>query len=172
MRAVLGTEQRPQWNGVEPALRANQVLVGALLAGLLSFTGVVLALQTSGSVTTPPGASPDNVLLIVMGVLTIATFAGSLVMRRLHIGQLRRMAEQGVEMSDRLLMGRYAIVLILRAALAEGPALFGAVIVLISGNMLGFLGTAFGAIVLLAIFPTRGKFDGFVRDATGRAPGM
>lgn len=161
-----GSNQSPEWRGIEPALKTQQVLVGAFLAGLLSFTGIVLAMQISGG-GGPRTGVPENQLLAAMGLLTLATLVASFVMRRLHVGQLRKQDEQGVEMSEQLLMMWFSTLTILRGALAEGPALFGCVIVMITGNMLGFAGTAVGAIILLAIFPTWEKFAGFVRDVTG-----
>jgi hypothetical protein len=168
---MLESNHNPESGGVEQALRTHQVVVGALLAGLLSFTGVVLALQTTATAIRSM-AGQENPLLIAMAALSVATLFASFIMRRLHVGQLRKLADQQVDISPRLLITRFGTLTILRAALAEGPALFGTMIVLISGNVLGFAGTGLGALMLLIVFPTRGKFDAFVRDATGRAPGF
>jgi hypothetical protein len=167
---MLDPNQYPEFRGIEPALRVQQILVGSLLMGLLMFSGVVIYLRSTGSTSTPPSASSEQLLLIVMGVLTLVTLVAGFVIKRLHTGQMRKLADDGVEFDDRTLMGRYSTLNVLRAALAEGPGLFGAVVVMISGNLLGFIGTAVGAAVLLLVLPTRGKFDAFVRDATGEAP--
>jgi hypothetical protein len=88
------------------------------------------------------------------------------------VSQARRRHEGGPELSEGQLVARFQSITILRGALAEGPALFATVIVMLTGNWLGFLGTGFGLAMLLIIFPTLGKVDAFTRDVTGRMPGL
>lgn len=162
-------------------LRTMQILIGALIIGVISFGCVVAALVLTGNGPLPAsqgsgaargGLPLASMLLLVMGVLTVVSNGAGFWIRRQTVASLRRSSDAGEELNEGDLLARFQTTMVVRGAMAEGPALFGVVIVLISGAWLGFAGTGFGLLVLLAIFPTRAKFDGFVGEAKGRVPGM
>jgi hypothetical protein len=160
-------------NDPNSMLRSLQIMVAVLIMGLVIFSAVAAGLVLSGSMPPPggPGPAAAPVFLTVMGVLTLVTLAASFVMRGVIVAGARKKFETG-EIPEDGVIPQYQVATVLRAALAEGPALFGAVIVMITGNWLGFAGTAFGLLMLLVVFPTRDRRDGFVRDVTGRGPSL
>ncbi len=159
------------------SLRVLQILVAALALGLLSFSAVVVGMVATGNAPTSSGApgaravgsASTNQLLLVMGLLSLVCAVAGFIMRGVMIAGFRRQLGPVATSSDPTsLLPQFQTVTILRAALAEGPALLGTVIVMISGNWLGFLGSAFGLCMLAVVFPTRGRLEDFARDVTGR----
>ena len=61
---------------------------------------------------------------------------------------------------------------ITRAAFAEGAGLLGAMIVFLTGNLLGLVGVAISAVLLVLLLPARSRFDRLYREATETRFGM
>ena len=170
-------EPQPGMRPQAPTLRVMQMLVAMLIMGLVIFSGVVVFLMMTGAGPSPRAAGvapmPVDLLLTIMGVLTVVCAIGGFVVAGMVRTNARKKAEAGETFDEPNLLAQFQVITIMRAALAEGPALLGTVIVLISGNWLGFAGTAFGlGMLLFVVFPTRGRFEGFALDVTGRRPGM
>ena len=159
-------------------IRTSQILVGALMMGLLMFSGVVVYLRLSGSLSTtgrgiaggPGSGLPDATAILLIGVmtgLTVVTAIVGFLLRSVVVRVVRKKVESGETVEQPVLLLRYQTLTIARAALAEAPALLATVIVMLTGNWLAFIGTGVGLLMLLVVMPSRGKFDVFVRAATG-----
>jgi hypothetical protein len=149
-------------------IRQGQFLVGGLIAGLTSFSAVTAYLVLSGNSPVPTGAPSTSFLLIAMGVLTLATTAASFAIAAMTVSGLRKQSDSRL-LDEDTLFPRFLTTVILRGALAEGPAFFGTIIVLITGSWVGFAGSTWGLLLLLLVFPTRDRFDSFFRNVTGRS---
>ncbi len=160
---------------MQTRIRMSRIMIAALATGLVMFSGVVVYLRLSGSMlptlsgsgTGPGGAPPEMLLIGVMAGLTAVTAIVGFMLRRVTAGTLRKKAEHGEKIEESTLLQQYQKLTIVRAALADGPALFAIVIVMLTGNWLVFIGTGVGLLMLLVVMPSRGKFDDFVRAATG-----
>lgn len=167
-------------SGQPMTLRVAQMLVGALMLGLLAFSGVVAFLALSGlapasGTATSAASAPQaftNLLIGVMAAMTLACAIAGFVLRSVITTAARKQAEAGVAFAEPQLLARFQTATILRAALAEGPALFAAVIVLLTGDWRALFGAAFGLLMLAAIFPLRGRFENFVRTVKGSSTGI
>jgi len=169
---------------MNPALsqivRTAQILVAALLFGVSAFAAVALAIgPLQPPPALPPGAAPTpgpfgtlDPLVVVLMALIVGQFP---VLIFLGIA----LAKQAAAMAGRLagepdtrdqgLARLWLNAAILRAALAEGAGLFGAVILLVSGDRLGLIGVGFAVIVLMAIMPSRGRLENWIHRAVQTA---
>lgn len=159
--------QPTQSPAIATMLRANQIIVCSFIFGVLSFAVVVIFLRTSGNSSTSDGL-PVNLLLAVLGGLLLAAAVVGAIIRTAMVGGLRRKSDRGETIHEAALLQKFGMLTIMRAALAEGAALFGVVISLLSQSWLGLAGAAVAVVMLAMAMPTRGKFDAFVRDATGQ----
>ena len=155
--------------GVEQMLRAQQIIVFGLLLGLVVFTGVTAYLLLSGR-SAPSASASDSALLLAQGGLAITTIPVSFILKPVHLARTRRDASSTDDPDGLALFGRFAMLTLQRAALAEGMALFGVITTLITGDWWGLGGMAAGLLMLFVVFPSRAKWDGFVQDVTGRMP--
>lgn len=144
-------------------LMGSQILVGAMAAGLVFFTGFALCAVTLPIFEKPIHEGNENlalILLIVLGAMGCGQFVAFLVLRRLMLTRLRPVAE--AEHSDEeaipaLVAGTRAFNVI-GAALAEGFGLFGSVVFLLTGSWPALAASVLGVIWLLAQLPTREKY--------------
>jgi hypothetical protein len=153
-------------NSTQPGLIAtSKILVAALMMGLLTMTGVMVVLVMQGMYQPQPGL---EILLIVLTVLWPTTAGMSFVMKGVMAKQARAKwdASGGGEEED--LMPSYQATTIIRAALLEGPGLFGAITYLLTGNALALIAPALSLAGLGLIFPSEDKFRDFARSVTGR----
>lgn len=144
-------------------LGTGRVIVSALILGLVAATGVMYVLVASGHA--PPSSSAD-VLLMALAVIWPTTLAASLVISRAWLRQARAEWQQSGGDQDSL-MPRFLMLTILRSALLEGSGLFGAVVYMMTGQGAALLAPVLSAgLMLTMVFPTRERFEGFVRDVT------
>jgi hypothetical protein len=144
-------------------LGTGRVIIGALILGLVAATGVMYALVASGHAT--PSAS-GSVLLLVLAVLWPSTLATSVVLSRAWVRQARADWQQSGGDRESLLP-RFLALTILRGALLEGSGIFGAVVYMMTGQGAALLAPVLSAgLMLTMVFPTRERFEGFVRDVT------
>lgn len=152
------------------ALRPLQMIVAALIVGVITFTIVALAL---GGMQSGPGQAPApaqtgslsmaNTLRLVCAALIAGTLMVFPIVRRGQIGVLSRQASGGDAEDRAQIMQAFTATTIIGGALAEGPALFAAVILLLTGNPVDLILVAVPLLVLLSRFPTAGRWESFVR---------
>lgn len=150
-------------------LRTGQILIAALIFGMLSFAGVAAAM--AGKISRPD-PQLANMLFIVMGVLAVSELtAYHLLVRPIFIRQTRSQA-QAIDPASRaaFIEPRYLNLTIIAGALAEGLGLLGAVTTLVTGRLEALAAPALAALALLIIIPTRDRLDRFVRAVTEEQP--
>ena len=148
-------------------LRTQQIVFGALIVGLVTFTIVALVvgpqMNRSGNTGLPQML---NILRLACGALIFGTVAVFPVVKSAHLKNLVNASRAGhhdgdVEDADAFFPA-FATINIIGGALAEGPALFAAVILLLSANPLDLLLVVVPLAVLVWRFPTRGRWESFV----------
>jgi hypothetical protein len=168
-RPALAVEGRAMTSdeNIARALLPLQFIVLALLSGIVVFSGATIYLVTNGRVTADPG------LLLplgpAVGLFALAEFVGFVFVRRGIMDALRRVVEEsGTDaLPPARLLASFRVLTIIGAAMAEGVSLFGVVVVLLTGNWAAFAVAAVGLLVLVRLFPTRGRYDAFTYRITG-----
>ncbi len=160
-------------------VRTSKFLVAALLFGVIAFTAVALAVGPVNPPPPPPAAGTPvgpfagiEPLVLAMGALIVGQFPvliflGVALSKQAAIMARNRASEPDAR--DLALARLWMNATILRAALAEGAGLFGAVIVLLKGDTLGLIGVAFAVVVLAALIPTRGRLENWIHRAVQTA---
>lgn len=153
--------------GQQPSLKVSQILVLALLGGLVLFTAVVIGLRLTGRMppTQPPIAGqPDVLLLALIGLCVVQTPIFFLVPSMMVKGLAAKwQAATSDEARESIVLGGLQIVSIVRGALVEGAGLLGTTIYLIQGEPLALVAPGLAAVALLAIVPTREKKEAMAR---------
>jgi hypothetical protein len=142
-----------------------KILVAALLMGLITATGVMFMLVQQGIHQPQRGMES---LLLVLAVLWPVTAGASLLIKGAMMKQARTRWEAEGGGDDSALFPHFMSMTIVRAALLEGPGLFGAVTYLLTGNALALIAPALSIAGLGLMFPTEEKFRDFVRSVTGK----
>jgi hypothetical protein len=131
------------------ALRALRILFGALLAGVIMFSVIVLALNF---MTEPvsPFQGFENIILGGAIALSLVCF----MLARKGYNKGTGIAKDSlISLPDKL--NQYRATLILYMALCEGPALFGIILFYLTGNYFMFIITAMMIAAMLAKAPAR-----------------
>lgn len=153
-------------------LRSLQVILGALMLGMLALSAIAIVLSKGAGYTPPlaPDSKDAQVLLLVMGVLAVGASAVSTFLAGLSVKQARQVyaTEDGRTAVARVLVTNS----IARAAVCEACGMLGGVIVLLSTNLLGLAGVAFGVLMVGALLPVRSRFESLLDRAGGPGPGM
>jgi hypothetical protein len=138
--------------------QSAQIIVGALIFGTLAFATIAFF---SANVQ---GNAVDLIAYIAVGFAVmelIVSFVVPAVVTRKGLQELR---QKGSEISAAQFFGVFQTQLIIRGALLEGAAFF-CCIAYMSTGLWWTLATALGLMAVLALFfPTRGKFDDWVRE--------
>jgi F0F1-type ATP synthase membrane subunit c/vacuolar-type H+-ATPase subunit K len=150
-------------------LRTGQILIAALLLGMLSFSGIAAAM--AGKAGSHPDPKLATTLFIVLGLLAVTELTVFLALvRPTFIRQVRADSQSRDEASrDSFLQQRFLTLTILSGALAEGLGLFGAVIVLLTGKYEALAAPALAAVALLLVLPTPARFDRFKQSVSDQA---
>jgi len=148
-------------NQPTPSLLPVKIVVGALMMGMVTMTVVIVALVEMGMFK----PQRNDVLLMAVAamwpVLTVTAFAMGLLVKRQAREQWK-----GSGGDQEALLQPYATGVILQAALMEGGGLFGAIVFFLTGEQLALLAPGLSVAMLGLVFPTEGRFQGFVRDVT------
>jgi len=145
-----------------------RIVVIAMTVGVAAFTGVVYAIGSTRGALGRPASS--EIMLAVLAALAAGAALAYFVVRRVIVSQLQRRCA-GLDSHEdvtTLLMSQFFTLTVLGCALAEGPGLFGAVIYLLTQNALALLAPALAVLLLLAQFPTDGRFGSFSIAVLGR----
>ncbi len=132
-----------------------QIIGFALPLGVVVFAVVAAVLGPVGQQPADPAML--NMLRLACVALIVGTVPIALVLRRAMISQLAQR-----EADDMQIMNAFTNATILAIALAEGPALFGAVVLLLSGTPSDIVLVALPLIGMLWHMPTRSRWEKFV----------
>jgi disulfide bond formation protein DsbB len=145
-----------------------QIIVGAMMAGLLIFGIIALAVGPLGM----PDPAMTGILLAVLAFLGATELIGYLVLRTVMLGKLRTDAAQGAlgEDPEQSVLPVWSTLTLIRSAMTEGWGLFGSVITLLAAPPLA-MGAIVLALALLGLgFPTRDKLTQLTVNITGQNP--
>lgn len=163
--------QAPMNSEIQARLRVLQMIAGALIMGVAAFAAIAVVVG-GGQNAQPPGSSAAGggsmiqTLRLVAGAVMMGGIIGAvafMAFNRKSAAQLRQYAGATAH-EDELqsqLFGRFFVGAIISMALLEGPALFGAVIVLMGGNAMDLVLVAIPVAAMVATFPTTGKWERF-----------
>lgn len=167
---------------VSQVTRTLQIIVGALVAGLLIFLAITVALNMQPRNPHPPGGPPParapSLIYVALAFAAMSMPMSALVPRmittnarkqiargtwvpgRRPMAQMEAALAAGKEVPDEIkLLGVYHTQTIVGAALNEGAAFFAIIVNLIEPSSLA-LGLALVLIAaMLPRFPTRGKVE-------------
>jgi hypothetical protein len=146
----------------QPPQRMSLLIWASLLSGVLFFVAFAWFVTDGGA-----SAEPESLLgsvqldLAVWGMLAVGGFFGSLHFRRQGVEAVEAARREGATYDD-LPLGTLQTQLIVAWALLEGPALFGGVIFMVTGNTT-LLAAALGVFLagMIAAAPRR---DWFLAD--------
>ncbi len=146
-------------------VRTLRILIGALIMGVLMITGVAAAMAATGKATQKDIAM---MLLLALGGLAIAELvAYRALVRPTILRQVRRnYAAAAEDAKEAFLLGQFTTMTILAAALIEGVGLFGAVILLITGQWAAIAAPLIAAGALAFLMPSREAVDRFRREVS------
>ncbi|HZW09875.1 MAG TPA: hypothetical protein VFF69_08220 [Phycisphaerales bacterium] len=156
----------------EQQLRTIQVLVWALMAGLVVFAATAVVVGPGGPMApAQPSSEPVRAgpLLPVLGALMAGCAGAFFAFGAAAKKQARKAWEARADEED----GRAKIIAvlstssILRAALVEGPGLFACVVVLLSGEPLPLAGAAIAVGLMATLLPVRSRLAQLEEAATG-----
>jgi hypothetical protein len=144
-----------------------RVLYGALIAGAAIFTGMVVALSLAGIVNPAPGSGPPMFVLYAAwgGVAVGSVVVAVVVARKAPAFTAQSLA--GAADAEAHVAGSFFVMTLLSGALLEAAALFGGVIVLLTAEPLNAIMAAAPLAVMIAMFPTRRRWERFRRRALG-----
>jgi hypothetical protein len=140
----------------------GKILVGAMVMGMVMLVVVSAYLIDQKQFHTQPQAM---LLYAALGLWPACALVAMLMG-----GVLRKQAgtawREGSSGDTEALAPKYLVMTIVRAALMEGPGLFGAVVFLLTGEVIALSVTALSLVGLALLFPTEDRYQAFVRDVT------
>jgi len=147
-------------NVTDRRLRTLQIIVLALAGGVGVFAIIASIMQPTSTVQ--PGQV--NMLRIVCLVLLAVMAPFGLAFRTMSTA-----SPHAAEPDDRAIMSRFFMSTIIGCATLEGPALFAAVIYLISRNPIDLLIAGIPlAMMIVLFFPTSMRFEDYRRNVRER----
>jgi hypothetical protein len=152
-------------NGSSPqSVHNTRIVVLALIGGLGVF--LVLVVMLAGLPSAESFATPDWMWLGALLALVVPMIAAFVLAGRIFLDQTRSRFAL-LEPGEPEMLAAFQTYTILRAALLEGPGLFGGVVYLVSGLGYGFVLMIVSLVGLLMILPTEERFRDF-REAVTR----
>ena len=153
---------------LQARLKTLQIIAFALIMGVAIFAAVVATLHVApssgaGAPAAANPASPVPVLRYIAGALGLTGCAIAMILTMPRGRRDYRAVESMGAASDapdiQRLFGKFFVKRIAAYAMLEGPALFGAVLTLLSGNLNDLAFVAVPLVCMLLIFPTASKWD-------------
>ena len=129
-------------------LRAIRILFGAIIAGAVIFSVIVLALNKMEK-TISPVKEFENIILVAGIAIALVCL---IIARNGYDKSMATAKNSLISLTDKL--NQYRSALILYIALCEGPALFGIILFFITGYYLMFIITAVMIAAMLVKTPT------------------
>jgi hypothetical protein len=152
------------------AVRGIQILVGALMAGMLTFAGIAIVTNLSGD---KPRQKNSEVLVYLATGATVVALVVRVVVSSIMTKTLRRKIAAGTTPdallpadatdADRLLWA-YRQILVFEGALCEGPGFFVLVAFIVTGQwwLLAVVAILLGLLAML--IPTFDRAEDWVKD--------
>src|ERR1043165_6398413 len=154
-------------NAPRATLQSAQVIVAALVLGIVIFAGVVIGLQSGGGMK-PPAAGLTGTLAAVLAALFVSGVVFALLVGRFVTRANQKPREAYPAPAAELLVQPFVLLTIIRAAMLEAPGLLGVVCLMLTGRLEMLIPTGACVIGMMLIFPTRGRFESFVAAVSGR----
>lgn len=149
-----------------PPIRSTQVLLAALILGLVVFSGVAAYMRQNS----PGQVGPEvtNILQVVVPILFVSSATVFMFLRRRFMDQAAAGKNEMLELirQDRIPFQLHALA-IFGAALAEGPGLLGAVTVLLGGSWYLLLAPLLSILTIATLIPTQSRLEETVRGLSG-----
>jgi nitric oxide reductase large subunit len=145
-----------------------QIIVGAILLGIVAFLGIAVSLRTQPQFQQQPAGVPiltyTSAAFTLMMLVLQAVFPGMVATasrRKLATATPPSSANAGLELSPEVigLCGIYQTRLIIAAALIEGGAFFCLISYLVEGQWPSLAIAVFCVVVIASKFPTRGRLE-------------
>lgn len=145
-----------EFNSVGALVRVLQIIVAAMMFGMVSFAGVALLIAQS---VTPNPAQASS-LFLVLGLFATGELAAWIVLRQTLAQGLQRALETCPpdERWSRF-AGYLRVAHLIPAAMAEGTGLFGIVIYILTGAPAALIAPGLAIVLLALIFPTRDRIE-------------
>ncbi len=153
---------------LDGAIRSLQIVVAAMMMGIVSFGVVVLVVGPS----LQPNPALAKVLLSVLGLVGLAEILVDSVLRMIVLGKLRSRLEQtkSIEEAEREALPAWQTLTLIRCAMAESFGLFGLVVALVTGAKLASIAPVIALVLLALGFPARWRLTALASSLTGHNP--
>lgn len=162
-------------------LKSIQVIVLALMGGMLAFAGLAtyMALTkgplmvpqqgestgAAGTSATPAGTDPTMMLFIVTGAMSAISIASVVIVGKMaRIDMKKKVAGLQGEARDRAAAMVMMTTTIIAAGFAEGAGLLGAVVVLLTGKLYTLGAVAIAAVLLAMLMPVRARMESILNQ--------
>lgn len=173
-------DSRSSTASADQVVKTSPIIILGMLMGLISFAGLGAFMRTQnqpapgGSPSNAAGPIDDQILLLGMGVMLLVAVPAQFVLAKLAVGRAKEAAAEVKTERDKrdAIAPVFMVMTIMRAAFAEGAGLLGAVIVFLTGNLLGLVGVAIAAVLLAMLLPARSRLDRLYREAVETRFGM
>lgn len=135
----------------------GSIIAGSLIMAIVIFTGIAASQRV--------GKAPDEPMLTWVGVgfAALMIVPAMIVPRVITNAGLAKLESYEGEDAERALAGLYQTRVIVAQAMPEGAAFFNLVAYQIEGNWVSLGVTAAMLLMMLAQFPTQGRFENWVR---------
>lgn len=159
-------------------LKSLQVIVVALMGGMLAFTGLATymaltrgaAMVPQQGATPPPGGAvsrsdPTMMLYVVSGAVSAMSIVAFIVVGRLAVADVRKKAAGlSGDARERTAVQGMMVSTIIRAAFAEGAGLLGAVVVLLTGTLYTLGAVVVATVLLMMLMPVRSRMESMLAE--------
>ena len=156
----------------QPKILPLQLIVGAMLGGLVVVSALVRWLVASQRMLTSPNLA--DILLTVLGIYSLTMVIAFAVVKKVLIRRFRASTGRldSEQPSAESVLELFSQLTIIGAAFTEGCGLFGAVSHLLSGSWMALLFPTICATLLLMRFPKRQRYADFHASVVGVSPNI
>lgn len=139
----------------QASIRTCQIITVALIVGLLFF-GAIAVYHVADS---PVNRNENTITMVALGVIAVTLLARRIVLSKIDDRTIHRIARHETTASSlpEFLQG-YQTRTIVGMALLEGPGFIAGVAYMIEGRWIAMAAMGFQILIMLAAFPTEGKF--------------